>query len=108
MSSFYISRAIGALAGIGLLATAQAAPTGGLSRSAIVAGEVAPVVTQTHGRKWCYSCFLSYGYRHYRPRHYGGPYYGWVAPRRYYAPPYYSYYGYRPHRGYRSGFSIWF
>lgn len=104
MKSYWISAAIGALAGIGLAATAQAAPTG-MSRSATVAGETAQSVVKAHSRHWRRHHRHRHSYRHYRPRYgyyYGRPYY---APRRYYRP-YYGYYGYRRH--YRPGFSIWF
>lgn len=102
MTSHWIGAAIGALAVVGLAATAQAAPAG-LTRSATVAGEKTPLVTEAHGRHWRRHKHRHYGHRHYRPRYYyGGSYYRHYRPR-YYAPRYYGYYGYR-----RPGFSIWF
>jgi hypothetical protein len=116
MKSHWIGAAIGALAGLGLAATAQASPAG-LARAATVASESAPVVTPAHGRHWRRHRHHRRYYRRHRPHfgfYFGAPYYGyygWVAPRRYYHRPYYyrpyyyGYYGYRPY--YRPGFSIW-
>ncbi|MGD9802142.1 MAG: hypothetical protein AB7E81_21445 [Hyphomicrobiaceae bacterium] len=108
MKSQLVGAALGALVGLGLAATAQAAPAG-VTRSATVAGDKADAATQVRGRHWRRHRHGHYHHRHYRPRYgyyYGSPYYyGW-APRRYYRP-YYGYYGgYRHH--YRPGFSIWF
>ncbi|HET6321751.1 MAG TPA: hypothetical protein VFF87_06840 [Hyphomicrobium sp.] len=108
MKSHWIGAAIFALAGLGVSATAEAAPTS-LPRAAAVAGEGTPLVTQAHGRHWRRYHRRHY-YRHYRPRYgyryYRPYYYGWVAPRRYYRP-YYGYYSYRPYYR-RPGFAIWF
>jgi hypothetical protein len=106
MKPQWIGAAIGALAGLGLAAAAQASPAG-MARTATVDGAQAPAVTRTGGRHWHHRHHRHY-YRHRHRPYYGyyyRPYYGWAAPRRYYRP-YYGYYGYRPY--YRPGFSIWF
>jgi len=108
MKSHWIGAAIFALAGLGVSPAVEAAPAG-LARTATVAGEGAPLVTQAGGRHWRRHR-RHYHYRHHRPhygyRYYRPYYYGWVAPRRYYRP-YYGYYGYGPYYR-RPGFSIWF
>jgi hypothetical protein len=102
----WIGAAIGALAGLGLAAAAQASPAG-MARTTTVEGTAAPSVLKTGGRHWHHRHRHHrryYHHHHYRP-HYYRPYYGWAPPRRYYRP-FYGYYGYRPY--YRPGFSIWF